>query len=51
MNSFSIIETTDERFAEEVRKVLPSYRFVPAQLNGRPVRMHVNLPFQFSLGG
>jgi protein TonB len=49
MSTFKIIESTNPLFSEEVRKVLPSYKFLPAEIGSRKVRMHVNLPFDFIL--
>lgn len=36
-------------FAASVRAALPSYRFLPAEAEGRRVRQLVRLPFRFSL--
>jgi protein TonB len=44
-----IQETNHDLFAQAVRAVLPSLRFVPAEAGGRKVRMLVDLPFEFRL--
>jgi protein TonB len=51
MSSFTVIESTNELFTAEVKKVLPSYNFRPAEISGRKVRVHVRLPFEFTLIG
>lgn len=47
--SVMIRESSHDLFAEAVRAVLPSLRFVPAEAGGRKVRMLVDLPFEFRL--
>jgi TonB family protein len=49
MSTLKIVETSNPLFSEEVRKVLGRYRFNPAEVNGRKVPMHVQLPFDFRL--
>ncbi len=43
-----VLESSDPRFEQAVRAVLPGYRFAPAQLNGRPVRQMIQIPFTFA---
>jgi periplasmic protein TonB len=47
--SVVIRESSHDLFAQAVRAVLPSLRFVPAEAGGRKVRMLVDLPFEFRL--
>jgi protein TonB len=49
MSTLRIVEASNPLFAEEVKKVLPRYRFLAAEIGGRKVRMHVQLPFLFTL--
>jgi protein TonB len=51
MNTFKVVESTNPLFSESVRKILPRYKFIPAEIGSRKVRMHVNLPFDFVLKG
>jgi TonB family protein len=48
-SSFTIIRSTHDLFSVTVRNAVPQMRFYPAELNGRPVRQLVQMPFQFSL--
>lgn len=45
----TVVETTDPRFADAVREVLPRYRFTPGEAGGRKVRTRVQIPFNFTL--
>jgi protein TonB len=47
--SIVIREASHDLFARAVRVVLPSLRFVPAEVGSRRVRMLVDLPFEFRL--
>jgi TonB family protein len=47
MNTLKILKASDERFADAVIDVLPSYRFTPAESDGHKVRQYVSLPFLF----
>jgi protein TonB len=47
--SVIIRESSHDLFAQAVRAVLPTLRFVPADVGGRKVRMLVDLPFEFRL--
>ena len=47
--SVRVLEATHEQFANAVRDVLPRYRFVPAELNGRRTRMSALMPFEFTI--
>jgi protein TonB len=49
MSTFKVVEATNTLFVEEVKKVLPKYNFIPAEIGSRKVRMHVQLPFDFVL--
>ena len=43
-----IISSTHERFSEAVRDVLPSLRFIPAEIDGVRTEERVEMPFRFS---
>lgn len=47
--SVQTMHATDPRFEDAVRHVLPRMRFRPALLNDTPVRMLVEMPFEFEL--
>lgn len=49
MATFKVLESSNKLFDEEVKRVLPRYKFIPAEIGSRKVRMHVNLPFEFTL--
>lgn len=48
--SVQLLASTHPAFSDAVSAVLPRYRFTPAQVGGRPVRMLAELPFDFALG-
>jgi hypothetical protein len=43
-----IISSTDGRFSEAVRNVLPRLRFLPAESDGVKTEEWVEMPFRFS---
>jgi TonB family protein len=47
MRTFKVLKSSDERFSESIREVLPRYRFTPAEKDGKVVRQWVQLPFVF----
>lgn len=49
--SVRIVSTTHELFAESVKKMIPAWRFYPAEIGGRKVRMLVEQPIEFKLAG
>jgi protein TonB len=49
--STSIIEATHPAFADAALTALRDYRLRPAELGGRAVRVHVRMPFEFTLMG
>jgi protein TonB len=51
MGTFKVVESTNPLFSDAVKKILPKYNFIPAEIGSRKVRMHVNLPFDFVLKG
>jgi len=44
-----VLESTHELFSRAVLEVLPRYRFIPAEANGRRVRMMAQMPFEFTI--
>lgn len=44
-----VLESTHELFSRAVLEVLPRYRFVPAAVDGRRVRMVAQMPFEFTI--
>jgi protein TonB len=47
--SSRVVTADHPLFAASVRTALPTYRFLPAEAEGRRVRQLVRLPFRFSL--
>lgn len=47
--SFSVLRSTHDLFSTTVRDALAGFRFYPAELNGKPVKQLVQMPFEFSL--
>jgi len=47
MNTFKIIKASNELFAQEIRRVLPFWRFYPAEAGGHKVKQYVQLPIRF----
>ena len=44
-----VLESVHDQFSRAVIEVLPRFRFVPAEVNGRRVRMLAQMPFEFTL--
>ena len=49
METFKVLKSTHDLFTQAVRAALPTMRFNPALVGGRPVRQLVQMPFQFNL--
>lgn len=49
MDTFKILSSDNDLFSSSVRNVLPSMRFLPAEIGGRKVRQLVQLPFEFKI--
>jgi protein TonB len=49
LDSFRAVESTNPIFTEAVRAALPTLRYRPATIGGKPVRQIVQQPFVFSL--
>jgi protein TonB len=49
MSTFKVLKSTHQLFTDAVRKQLPKYRFLPAEVGGRKVKQLVQLPFSFSI--
>jgi biopolymer transport protein TolR len=47
--TFKVLKTTHDLFAQAVRAALPDMRFVPATIGGKPVRQLVQQPFHFTI--
>jgi protein TonB len=47
--SVVVRESSHARFENAVRDVLPRMRFTPAKIGDRPVRMTVEMPFEFAI--
>jgi protein TonB len=45
-----ILRSTHPEFTAATREMLARWRFSPAEVNGRPVKQQLEMPFQFSLG-
>lgn len=51
MGTFMVLKSDDEAFTQAVRKALETTRFHPAEVQGKPVRQLLQLPFGFRLNG
>jgi TonB family protein len=49
-STMKVLRSTDPQFTAATREMLARWRFSPAEVNGRPVRQQLEIPFQFSLG-
>ena len=49
MDTFKILSSDNDLFSSAVRNVLPSMRFLPAEIGGKKVRQLVQLPFEFKI--
>jgi protein TonB len=49
--SFKVLKSDNDQFTAAVRRSLDCQRFLPAETGGRKVRMVVQQPFDFSIGG
>jgi bla regulator protein blaR1 len=49
MSTFKVVKSTQDLFTAAVEKALPTMRFHPALVGGRPVKQFTQMPFQFSL--
>jgi protein TonB len=50
-NSFKVLKSDNDQFTAAVRRSLDCQRFLPAETGGRKVRMVVQQPFDFAIGG
>jgi protein TonB len=48
MGTFKILKASNELFGQEVKRVLPYYKFYPAEAGGHKVQQYVQLPFVFA---
>ena len=49
MRTFKVLKSSNDLFTKAVKDVLPSMRFVPAEVGGRKVRQLVQMPFGFKV--
>ncbi|MDQ6717379.1 MAG: energy transducer TonB [Gemmatimonadota bacterium] len=49
MSDFKILSSDNDLFSSAVKNVLPSMRFLPAEIGGKKVRQLVQLPFEFKI--
>ena len=47
--TFKVLRTTHDLFAQAVKDALPEMRFAPATIRGKPVRQLVQAPFNFTI--
>ena len=47
--SLQMLQSDHEQFSAAVGRVVPTLRFLPAEVKGRKVRQRVRLPFRFDL--
>lgn len=48
-STFTVLRSSHDLFSITVRDALPGFLFNPAEIDGRPVKQIVQMPFQFSL--
>lgn len=51
MKTFKVLKSDHELFTSAVRAHLPAMRFFPAEIGGRKVKVLVQQPFEFAIGG
>jgi len=51
MRTLKILKSDHDLFTSSIRSVLPSMRFFPGEIGGRKVKVVVQMPFEFALGG
>jgi len=49
VGSLKVLRSAHPMFTEAVKANLPAMQFSPAQVDGRPVRQLMQMPFKFSL--
>ena len=49
VETFKVVERTDDRFVPAVREAIPNLRFSPADVGGKKVKQLVEMPFEFML--
>jgi TonB family protein len=49
-STFKVLMSTHQLFTNAVLAALPTMRFFPAEVGGKPVKQLVQMPFQFNLG-
>jgi periplasmic protein TonB len=50
MSTFKVLSSPHEMFTQAVRNQLPKYRYIPAEVNGRKVKVFVSQAFIFKIG-
>ena len=48
-STVEVLGSTNDLFSEAVKRVLPSFRFRPAEINGIRVRSVAEMPFEFAV--
>lgn len=51
VSTYKVLKSSDPAFTQAVRAALPTMRFTPAVVSGRPVSQLVQQPFTFALDG
>ncbi len=51
MSTFKVLKTSHDLFTASVRNALAQMRMIPAQVDGRPVKQLLQMPFTFRLSG
>ncbi len=49
MNTFKVLQSTNDLFTSAVKNVLSQWKFYPAEAGGRKVKQIVQLPFKFNV--
>jgi TonB family protein len=50
MSTVKVLRSTDPQFTAAMRESLATWRFTPAEANGRRVKQQLEIPFQFTRG-
>ena len=51
MKTFKVLKSDHDLFVSAVRSTLPSMKFYPAEIGGKKVRVLVQQPYEFAIGG
>jgi len=49
MSTFKVLKSTNDLFVDAVKRVLPRWKFYPAETGGHKVKQLVQMPFAFKV--